>query len=136
MPLHLDESSRQTTRPRPGPSTRPAPAAATSAVPLTPAIPTTQELRDRVAELEATVDQLTGALRNRPPVEHVVGMLMVTGPTDAETAWAVLSKVSQDTNCRVRDLVTVIAADVAHGFGLPPRVLRTLRDLTSAVARD
>ena len=61
------------------------------------------------------------------PVEHVVGMLMVTGPTDAETAWAVLSKVSQDTNCRVRDLVTVIAADVAHGFGLPPRVLRTLR---------
>ena len=86
-----------------------------------------QDPAEEAVRLRLEVAQLRYALTHRPPTEHVVGMIMLAASCDAATAWAVLAKISQDTNRKASDLAVLISAHVAAGQGLPA-------DLTSAIA--
>lgn len=95
------------------------------------------QLREEAARLEQEVTQLQHALGHRPLTEHVVGMIMLIASCDEQAAWAMLSKASQDSNRKVRDLAALIGSQVAAGRGLPPDLwtvlsprVRALRQLT------
>lgn len=55
---------------------------------------------DRLRDLRA----LREAMRTRPAVGQVKGMLMAVHRCDAEQAWATLARASQIHDVRVRDL--------------------------------
>jgi len=86
-------------------------------------------LRLDVARLEKTVTQLRYALDHRPPSDHVVGMIMLMGSCDEQAAWALLAKVSQNTNRKVRDVAALVTAQVASGQGLPLDLIAALSDV-------
>ncbi|WP_432496756.1 ANTAR domain-containing protein [Kineococcus gypseus] len=86
----------------------------------------------RAEALHVEVEHLTTALRRRPFVEHVVGMVMLSLGCDADAAWRALSVFSQHTNRKVRDLTDALAARVAAGEDLPEELLAALRLLHAA----
>ena len=89
----------------------------------------TARLRLDVARLEQEVGHLRYALDHRPPSDHVVGMIMLMASCDERAAWALLAKVSQHTNRKVRDVAALITAQVAAGQGLPLDLITTLSDV-------
>ncbi|WP_369070043.1 ANTAR domain-containing protein [Kineococcus terrestris] len=80
----------------------------------------------RVAELEREVEQLGAALRSRPAIEHVVGMVMLVRGCDADEAFGLLVEVSQRSNVKLREVAAALAARVAAGQGLPEEFLRVV----------
>lgn len=89
----------------------------------------TARLRDAVAQLEHEVTHLRYALDHRPGTDRVVGMIMLVASCDEHAAWALLARVSQDTNRKVRDVAELISAQVAAGEGLPLDLIATLSDV-------
>jgi hypothetical protein len=63
---------------------------------------------------------LRHALKHRPETDRVAGMIMLAASCGPDTAWAVLSTLSQHTNRKVRDVAAIISAQVQAGGGLPP----------------
>ncbi|WP_432560897.1 ANTAR domain-containing protein [Kineococcus sp. SYSU DK003] len=90
------------------------------------------EARDRTVALEQEADQLRTALRNRPHIEHAVGVVMHALGCDRDTAWDVLSRLSQQTNVKVRTVADALTERVGRGGGLPPDVLAALRAVAAA----
>lgn len=95
-----------------------------------------QDPAEEAARLRLEVGQLRYALTHRPPTEHVVGMIMLAASCDAAAAWAVLVKISQDTNRKASDLAVLISAGVAAGQGLPADLASALADADRPAAAD
>jgi hypothetical protein len=75
-------------------------------------------LRSRVADLE-------NALHSRSGIDQAIGMVMLARRIDADAAWDILSKLSQDTNIKVRDLAAAMVGLVSGGStGVETTVLR------------
>ena len=62
----------------------------------------------RVAELEATVAQLREAVVSRQQLGFVTGLVAGRLGLTPDDAWAVLVRLSQDTNVKVREVGRVI----------------------------
>ena len=67
-----------------------------------------RELRDEGLVRAEQVDQLQEALASSRTIGTAVGMVMQKLDVDAETAFAVLSRVSQTSNRKVRDLAAQV----------------------------
>jgi hypothetical protein len=62
----------------------------------------------RVAELEATIAQLRDAMVSRQQLGVVTGIVAAKLEVTPDEAWAVLVRLSQDTNVKVREIGRVI----------------------------
>jgi hypothetical protein len=62
----------------------------------------------RVAELEATIAQLREAMVSRQQLGVVTGLVATRLEVTPDEAWAVLVRLSQDTNVKVREVGRVI----------------------------
>jgi hypothetical protein len=62
----------------------------------------------RVAELEATIAQLREAMVSRQQLGVVTGIVAAKLEVTPDEAWAVLVRLSQDTNVKVREVGRVI----------------------------
>jgi ANTAR domain len=62
----------------------------------------------RVAELEATIAQLREAMVSRQQLGVVTGIIAARLEVTPDEAWAVLVRLSQDTNVKVREVGRVI----------------------------
>ena len=62
----------------------------------------------RVAELEATIAQLREAMVSRQHLGVVTGIVAAKLEVTPDEAWAVLVRLSQDTNVKVREVGRVI----------------------------
>ncbi|MBL1082655.1 ANTAR domain-containing protein [Streptomyces actinomycinicus] len=63
---------------------------------------------DRVAELEAQVDQLKEAVTSHAVVDQAIGMIVALGRVTPDEGWQVLREVSQHTNIKVRNVAELI----------------------------
>lgn len=84
------------------------------------------------AELLAELEQLRYALRNRPPLEHAVGMVMLVLSCDAQTAWEALAALSQQTNQRVRHIAEAMRSQAERGELRPEHLAAVLAGLHPA----
>ncbi|MEV7327548.1 GAF and ANTAR domain-containing protein [Micromonospora sp. NPDC093244] len=60
-------------------------------------------------------EQMREAMRNRAVIEQAKGIIMGERRCSPEEAFALLSKISQDTNRKVRDVAEALAARAARG---------------------
>lgn len=60
------------------------------------------------AALQAQIHDLQRALLSLPLIEQAKGVVMQQFRVDAETAFAVLDRVSQDTNIKVREIAALV----------------------------
>jgi AmiR/NasT family two-component response regulator len=58
--------------------------------------------------------QMRATLESRAIIEQAKGIIMGQRRCTAEEAFALLSKVSQDSNCKLRDVASALVAE-AHG---------------------
>lgn len=91
--------------------------------------PSLEELRRRVAQLEAELQNMQAALTSRPRIEHAIGMIMMLMPCSEPVAAAVLKKVSQNTNRKVRDVADLITTAASIGRAVPADVASALEDM-------
>lgn len=87
--------------------------------------------QEEIDQLRQEVEQLRFALHHRPETDRVVGMIMLAASCSADTAWTVLSTVSQHTHLKVRDIAAVVSAHMAAGQGLTPDIAAVLRVMLS-----
>ena len=99
------------------------------APPTSERAPSTVQLLERIAQLEATVEQLQTALDHRPRIEHAVGMIMMLVPCGEELAIAALEEVSQNTNREVVDVADLITSSASRGRPLPADLVTALGDV-------
>jgi len=90
---------------------------------------------DRIAELQARVEQLQTALDNRPFIEHAVGMIMMLMPCTDDVAFAALTRVSQNTNRKLREVAAVITSAASSGRPLPADLVAALSEVMPPQAR-
>jgi PAS domain-containing protein len=69
---------------------------------------------DAKAELEALAHDLRRAMESRAPIEQAKGILMASRHCTADEAFAILTRMSNKTNVKVRDLAVRIVADAAR----------------------
>jgi transcriptional regulator with GAF, ATPase, and Fis domain len=62
------------------------------------------------ADLQALADQLQTALRSRATIEQAKGMVMTTMGCGPDAGFDYLSKISKDTNVKVRDVAAEMVA--------------------------
>ncbi|MFF8732747.1 ANTAR domain-containing protein [Streptomyces sp. NPDC015171] len=63
---------------------------------------------DRVAALQAEVDQLKEALFSHAVVDQAIGMMVALGRVTPDQGWQVLKEVSQHTNIKLRHIAELI----------------------------
>lgn len=80
-------------------------------------------LLEQVQELEAQVDQLQQAAESRQQVGFACGVLAARYGLSPEAAWALLVRLSQTTNIKVRDIARVVHADLSGGVRRDDREL-------------
>ncbi len=78
---------------------------------------------DRESHEEAA--QLRLALEHRDIIGQAKGIIRFLTGTSAEEAFALLAKISQDTNIKVRDLAELIAESAGNRAPLPAAVSRS-----------
>lgn len=71
----------------------------------------------RHARTRKLAEDLQAALDSRSTIDHAIGILMARGGIDAEQAWAELSRMSQNSNVKVRELASRIVQEVAKPTG-------------------
>ncbi|MFF2655260.1 ANTAR domain-containing response regulator [Streptomyces sp. NPDC058045] len=72
--------------------------------------------RDRAYQAAlAEVDHLGAALRSRPVVDQACGIVMYVLSCDADRAFAVLKRISQDTNRKLTEVAARIVESRGHG---------------------
>jgi len=89
--------------------------------------PPVERTADRTGDLEREVAQLQHALRTRPRIDHVVGILMLLLGCSDEVAWLTLSRVSQNTNRKVVDVAEAVATLVSTGTPVPDDLVAVFR---------
>lgn len=85
-----------------------------------------------VAELETQIIQLRAALESRDVIGQAKGIVRFLTHRDSESAFALLSQMSQDTNRKVREVAAVVADCAASGRPLPPDLSTSWRTHTAA----
>jgi hypothetical protein len=73
---------------------------------------------DRIAELERTAEQLTEALRSRAVIDQAKGVIMHARSCGADEAFHLLTRASNSSGRKVRDLAQEIVAGAT--FDAPP----------------
>jgi hypothetical protein len=66
----------------------------------------------RLTRALRTIDQLQEAIESRTVIGQATGILMALHRIDAERAWAAMTRVSMDTNVRIRELADAVVAIV------------------------
>ena len=69
-----------------------------------------RELQQQSPASSSQVDQLEDALRSSRTIGMAIGMVMQKLGVDADAAFAVLSRVSQASNRKIRDLAAEVTA--------------------------
>lgn len=73
------------------------------------------ELLERVRTLEAQAAHLREAAESRQRIGFVCGVLAERFGLSADVAWTLLTRLSQTTNIKVRDIARVVHADLDGG---------------------
>ncbi len=73
-----------------------------------------------VSALRAENEQLRAALDSRDVIGQAKGIIRFLTRNDNDSAFGLLSKMSQDTNRKLRDVAIVVAECAAAGEALPP----------------
>ncbi|MEU3829224.1 ANTAR domain-containing protein [Streptomyces sp. SID486] len=68
----------------------------------------TQSEADRVAALQAEVDQLKQAMASHAVVDQAIGMIVALARVTPDRGWEVLKEVSQHTNIKLRHIAELI----------------------------
>ena len=76
---------------------------------------------DRIAELQAEVDQLKEAVTSHAVVDQAIGMVVALGRVTPDQGWEVLKEVSQHTNIKLRTIADLILVWGRRG-DIPPEV--------------
>ncbi|KRF21058.1 hypothetical protein ASG90_01195 [Nocardioides sp. Soil797] len=87
--------------------------------------------RAEIVALRAEVADLHRALESQPVIDQAKGILMARFRLDAEAAFAVLTRLSQDHNVKVRDIAAAMVDAVGDGAGSA-----TVSTEAEAVARE
>lgn len=74
--------------------------------------------QDRTVRAEVT--NLQAAMETRGTIGIAVGMVMASYGIDAETAFAYLTRLSNDSNVKLRDAAAKLVADFAASGNVPP----------------
>ncbi|WP_093479814.1 MULTISPECIES: ANTAR domain-containing protein [unclassified Streptomyces] len=82
---------------------------------------------DRIAELQAEVDQLKEAVASHAVVDQAIGMMVAFGRVSPDQGWEVLKDVSQHTNIKLRNVAELILVWGRRG-DIPPEVRAELED--------
>jgi hypothetical protein len=77
-------------------------------------------LAAEVAVLRAEITDLRRALASRPTIEQAKGVLMLRFHFGPETAFAVMKRVSQDNNIKLREVAQAIVAAAQRTAAPPP----------------
>ena len=78
---------------------------------------------ERVARLRDEIDGLREALETRAMIGQALGMFMERYQIDAQHAWALLVRISQQTNTPVRVVAGKMTSDVTGDGARPERDL-------------
>jgi GAF domain-containing protein len=77
----------------------------------------------RLAHHSQLTDDLRSAMASRTTIDQALGILMGELRCNADDAFAVLRKISQDTNTKLRDVAATV---ITHTTGQPPRPTRPI----------
>jgi transcriptional regulator with GAF, ATPase, and Fis domain len=77
----------------------------------------------RLAHHSQLTDDLRSAMASRTTIDQALGILMGELRCNADDAFAVLCKLSQDTNTKLRDVAATV---ITHTTGEPPRPTRPI----------
>jgi hypothetical protein len=83
---------------------------------------------ERVAALEAEVQQLRAAMASRAAIEQAKGMLMLLTGCGDQVAFDLLAHISSHTHRKVRDVAQAIIASASGHSPLPDDVCAIIRD--------
>jgi hypothetical protein len=84
-----------------------------------------------VARLRAENEQLRQALCGRAVIDQALGMVMALTPCSRDDAWALLVRVSQHSNTKLRTVCEALVATTG-GSPLPREVARAFKPLRAA----
>ena len=90
---------------------------------VTTEIPDRRTPVDELAYLRKEVTELRQALETRTVIGQAVGMLMERYKVSADAAFSVLTRVSRQTNVKVREVAAAMTADVTAPAAAPERLL-------------
>ncbi|MFE2101278.1 MULTISPECIES: ANTAR domain-containing protein [unclassified Streptomyces] len=82
---------------------------------------------DRIAELQAEVDQLKEAVASHAVIDQAIGMMVALGRVTPDQGWEVLKDVSQHTNIKLRSIAELILVWGRRGE-IPPALRAALED--------
>ncbi|MEU6671707.1 ANTAR domain-containing protein [Streptomyces sp. NPDC046727] len=82
---------------------------------------------DRVAALQAEVDQLKAAVTSHAVVDQAIGMMVALGRVTPDEGWQVLKEVSQHTNIKLRNIAELILIWGRRG-DIPAEIRAALED--------
>jgi AmiR/NasT family two-component response regulator len=63
---------------------------------------------ERIAALQAEVDQMKEALASHAVIDQAIGMVVALGRVSPDRGWQVLKEVSQHTNIKLRHIAELI----------------------------
>ncbi|MEV6808691.1 ANTAR domain-containing protein [Streptomyces sp. NPDC017248] len=82
---------------------------------------------DRIAALQAEVDQMKEALASHAVVDQAIGMVVALGRVAPDQGWQILKEVSQHTNVKLRHVAELILVWGRRG-DIPPDIRAALED--------
>ncbi|MFE9353096.1 ANTAR domain-containing protein [Streptomyces olivaceoviridis] len=82
---------------------------------------------DRIAALQAEVDQLKEAVTSHAVIDQAIGMVVALGRVTPDQGWQVLKEVSQHTNIKLRNIAELILIWGRRG-DIPPEIRAELED--------
>ncbi|MFF3737958.1 ANTAR domain-containing protein [Streptomyces sp. NPDC002566] len=90
-----------------------------------------EQSEERIAALEAEVDQLQRAVASHAVVDQAIGVVIAVGRLRPEQGWEVLKEISQHTNTKLREVAEYVVQG-AHCGWLPDEIHHAL---VSALSR-
>ncbi|CAM5563560.1 ANTAR domain-containing protein [Streptomyces sp. Ru62] len=82
---------------------------------------------DRIAALQAEVDQLKEAMTSHAVIDQAIGMVVALGRVTPDQGWQVLKEVSQHTNIKLRNIAELILIWGRRG-DIPAEIRAELED--------
>ncbi|MEW2290388.1 ANTAR domain-containing protein [Streptomyces sp. NPDC047841] len=82
---------------------------------------------DRIAALQAEVDQLKEAMTSHAVIDQAIGMVVALGRVTPDQGWQVLKEVSQHTNIKLRNIAELILIWGRRG-DIPAQIRAELED--------
>ncbi|MFJ9740665.1 ANTAR domain-containing protein [Streptomyces sp. NPDC101166] len=92
---------------------------------------TQEQLKERIAALEAEIAQLQQAVVSHAVVDQAIGVVVAVGHLRPEQGWEVLKEISQRTNTKLREVAEYVVQG-AHCGWLPDEIHHAL---VSALSR-